>query len=243
MGGIETMKLRLLVLPAVTLLLYGCFPFSMQKTDIPCAAILNPPFRQLIGATLSTEQALQIIRSTYGVQSKDVNVERVPENPSGWASKFPEFPDIGSHIFWRKAGVSYRLDRDRQEKLQHIFVEFGKVKPPVRRVIQCVSSQPEWYRALYGPRMESSGLDYYFELWFPSKGVVTQTRGSARNKNRLPKIDSKFPVAFVDIVAPGTVIEVYENLGLGSGYLPPGDDYPLIRWPDDWSQVQLREGW
>lgn len=225
----KTMNIRSFILITVlAILLSGCSPPSVSEEDFTCDSVLNTPFHRLIGTSLTTEQTFQIIESAYEIQSENIRVEH-----------FPDINEWSTVIMWSKAGTSYYLYWNQEQQLQHLMNEFGKAKPTIEEIMQCVNSQPVWFRALYGHRVESIKLDFYFEMWFPAMGVVTQTRGSVSNKDQLPEINADFPVDYIDIVLPGTVDEVYENLGLGSGYLLPSKKNPLNPWLEDLSQVQF----
>ena len=232
MERIKLMSTRLLTFVAILLLFAGCAGINpAAKTSLGCDSILNTPFRPLIGMPLTTEQALQIIEKTYGVRPDNVDVRQFPKS-NEWTTV----------IRWTKGGVSYYLFW-KLERLQRILIMFEEVKPGAQTVIHCVGSSPKWYRAFYGPRMERKGLDYYFELWFPGEGVVTQTRGTVQAQSKLPDINATTPVDSIDMVKPGTIEQVYTNLGFGSGTLPPDEENPLKPWPEGWEEIQFIKGW
>jgi len=232
MECIKLMSTRLLTFVVIVLLFAGCVEVtSAPKTSLGCDSILNTPFRPLIGMPLTTEQTLQIIEKAYGVRPENVDVRQFPKS-NEWTTV----------IRWTKRKVSFYLFWNR-ERLQRSLIVLEEVKPSAQTVIHCVGSSPKWYRAFYGPRIERKGLDYYFELWFPDEGVVTQTRGTVRDQSKLPDINSTIPIDYIDIVNPGTVEQVYTNLGIGSGTLPPDEENPLKPWPEDWDEIQFINGW
>lgn len=210
----------------------GCIQnIPEQNAALSCEAMSNVPFHEFIGKPLDTDRALQIIESTYDVPKEKISVLTYP-NINEWSEV----------ISWEKDGASYFLQW-KQDNLQVLFIEFSKDKPDIQSLLQCENVTPEWYRAIYGPRRERSGIDFYFELWFPSIGLVTQSRGDASSTDDLPRLSPDFPIDNIHIVAPGSIKQIYDNMGFGSGYLPPERQYELKPWPDSWGDIRYDKGW
>ncbi len=184
----------------VILILTGCTDKQKSPSSpIACDLLLVTALREHLGHPFTSEDVIRIIESNYGVLVGDISVTD------------SEWEDIKDEdIEWDDQGVHYRA-KIRNGDLLVVNVSDEEEKITADKLIECVGRQPEWYRAIYGPRMERRGIDYYFELWFPSAGVISQRRGSASRPDRLPIPTSEFLIENIDIVTPGSLDEVYDK--------------------------------
>jgi len=231
-------------------LLFFIIPFSLilsgctigQRNSVysgSCDLLLFRPIHAKLDLPLTSEEAMALVESYYGVQPEDIKITRY-ESKDSWSD----------YVEWEDQDIHYTVVI-RKGDLRVINVSDEKGKISAAKLVECVGLQPEWYRAVYGPRMERSGIDYYFELWFPSAGVKSQSRGSASRPDKLPIPTSEFAIEHIDIVSPGSLDEVYEKSY--TAYLP--FSLPLNKgtevenalqpraWPENWEEVHFIKGW
>ncbi len=222
------------------LLLCGCTDKQLhQDSPISCDSLLVTPLHEYLDHPFSSEDVIRITESYYGIQPEDIKVATAGEGD-----------DVQENIEWDKQGIHY-IVVIRKGDLRVINVSDEEEKITAEILIDCLERQPEWYRATYGPRMERRGKNYYFELWFPSVGVISQTRGSASRPDRLPIPTSEFVIENIDIVSPGSLDEVYEKTykaykpftsdPLDEGTKWENAQQPRL-WPGNWEDVRFIEG-
>ena len=218
------------------LILAFCFNscvYPEPEPSLTCDKMLNLPFHQYIGEFLDTDTAIQIIKDNYSIEDEKISINH-----------YPPVNEWNMVISWKYDGLAYDLFWKRG-RLQHLIVEFQKAKPNVQRMMHCVSESPKWYRAIYGPRMEQRGLDFVFELWFPAKGVIIESRGSASDIKHLPVLGPpNLKVDYVSVAKAGTACQMYDSFGSSVGLLHPEDESaPLILWPGDWDRLEWKPRW
>lgn len=203
-----------------------------SKLALTCDAMLNYPFHQYIGEFLDTDAAIQIIKKTYGVEEEKISINH-----------YPQINEWNVVVSWKQDGIVYKLYWKRG-RLQHLLVEFQKTKPNMQSIMQCIDESPKWYRAIYGPRIERTDLDFLFELWFPAKGIVIQSRGSVSDVEHLPVLDANLKIDYISVVKAGTPSQMYDSLGSSAALLHPEDESaPLVLWPGDWFWIEWKTRW
>jgi len=212
---------------------------DVQNPSIDCNLIMATPLREHLGHPLSSKKALSIIESFYDIQAEDIFVT---------TSEWKDIKD--EDIAWDDQGIHY-IATIRNGELIVINVSDKKKRITANKLIECVGHQPEWYRAIYGPRMERSGIDYYFELWFPSAGVISQSRGDTTRPSKLPDLTQEFAIDYIDIMLPESPDELREksytayppfNLPSNKGTAWENTLQPR-QWPGNWGEVYFVEGW
>ncbi len=234
------MKRLPLLIALITVILPGCTARLYNSIySGTCDSLLVKPLHADLDHPFTSEEVIDVVEAYYGVQIEDIEVTR-----------YDLEDDWQENVEWEDQGIRYTIViRNGDLRVINVSDEGGRIT--AQRLIECVGLQPEWYRAIYGPRMERSGIDYYFELWFPSIGVISQSRGSASRPDKLPILTSEFIIEHIDIVSPGSLDEVYEKSY--TAYLP--FSLPLNRgtawedalqprpWPENWEEVHFINGW
>lgn len=223
----------------ITFSLAGCLRPVSESARIPCNALLATPFREHISQPLDVEEAVQIIELQYGVESDDVVI-----------NEFSNINEWELVIEWPMYGLVITLFR-KNGNLAQIYINPNQARIASGRIVECVGSKPEWYRAIYGPRMERPSLDYVFEMWSPAEGIVTQTRGNVRSTERLPVISPDTEITYLFIAQPGSLEDVLIRIGppivpfsisLNEGTVWENALQPRP-WPGNWEDIKFVEGW
>lgn len=234
------MKYLVALIFATSLILCGCIDLQQNPdSSISCDSLLVTPLRENLGHPFESNDVIRMVEASYGILPEKVRVTRYGEE-NDW-EEYIEWDDRGLH-FIVTIGTG---------KLKIVNVSSKSEKIAADQLTECLDHQPEWYRAIYGPRMERSGIDYYFELWFPSAGIISQSRGNASHPAKLPVPTSEFPIEHIDIVVPGSLDEVYGTTY--TAYLPfklPLNKGTKLKdalqprpWTGDWTNVQFTKGW
>jgi len=224
--------------------LAGCTGPIFQELPVThspsCNSLLVAPFRDRIGQTLELEETLNIIEAHFDTPLEKITV-----------TQYADMNEWDMAIEWSGNGVNTTLLRSRNGFLAKIIVHPHRTHIATGRIIACVGSQPELYRAIYGPRMERKGFDYDFEVWFPAEGIVIQSRGSTKSEKGLPILSPNIAFTTLFIVAPGSQEDVYSQAAPGlmslsgtqneQSYLA-GDLQPKP-WPGGWEELYFIKGW
>ncbi len=207
----------------------GCIRFQPEPKHQTCDELLILLFRGNVGKQFENNRSLGLITQLHDVPKNDITIET-----------YPEINEWTTVIRWQSNDIEYSL-WEQDDQLKYILIDSTEYKLTTNRLIDCIGSQPTFYRALYGPRMERAGVDWFFELWFPSAGIVAEARGEARSNTQLPNLSVDTRISNIGIVQPDSVEKMYTSLG--PGYLPFEDGYEINLWPNDWNDVKFTQGW
>lgn len=231
MGDIDTRYSQLIVFMFfVAVSLAGCAESISEKPDIPCNVLLVTPFQGSIGQPLESENALRLIESQFDVESDFVTV-----------TEYPDINEWDLAIRWPMDGLDIVLF-SKEGNLARIDVEPTHVAVKGKEIISCIGSNPEWYRATYGPKMERSGIDFLFEMWFPDHGIVTQSSGKMKSVEELSAMNPDTDIRNFFIVRPGSPEELLLDIGHPLSSFED-DAWSPQSWPEDWQKVEFVQGW
>jgi hypothetical protein len=208
-----------------------------SSAEISCDELLLSMFRSHLGHTLDLAEGLQMIESSLGFTSEQIVVSGSHEAEDNW-----------NVTATRQTGMTRLSWQDG--RLSRVSAGLGKHPTTAGQVIDCLGQQPDAYRAIYGPRMEQSGVNYSFEMWFASEGIVARVSSSAESAESIPPISQLTPITDLFLVSPGSLEEMRHRIGAPLMpftpliYEEPIADALLPQiWPSDWSQIQYRQAW
>lgn len=226
---------------SLSLILVGC-TINRDKPIYSgsCEVLLFRSLHDNLGKPSTAGEITALVQTYYGIHPDEVTVTRY-ELEGLWSD----------HVQWEVNGIDYIAIIDNgfivdDGKLRTINMSGKDVQITAEKLIECIGHEPKWYRALYGPRMESSGIDYEFELWFPSAGITSKSVKYAPNPEKIPALTPKFEVERIDIVSPGPLAEVFKRAYIA--HLPLSDPYGEVQrelqpWPGDWQEIEFVQGW
>ncbi len=207
------------------------------SAETSCDELLLPVFRLHLGHTLDLADGLQMLESSLGFTSEQILVSGSHEAEDNW-----------NVTATRQTGMTRLSWQDG--RLSRVSVGLGKHPTTAGRVVDCLGQQPSAYRAIYGPRMEQFGVNYSFEMWFPSEGIVARVNSSAESAESIPLISQLTPITDLFLVSPGSLEEMRQRIGAPLMPFTPfiyeetiADALLPQLWPADWSKIQYRQAW
>jgi hypothetical protein len=217
---------------ALVAVLSGCQPLA-PSAQLTCTELLATPLHSHIHQTVDPETIAHEVQQKFNMEKS--NVQIATRADGGWL------------VSWTIGGVEFgAFSSNDGTSLERIGIDYRSVRPTVQDMQKCISSTPEWYRALYGPNLPTSGVRYSVTMFFPMQGIVAIVVGADQQRKLPPELGPDLPISHVVVVQPGSIDTLFEQV-VGK---PLKDVRPRLRpqrWPHDWTKSQFVEdretGW
>lgn len=177
-------------------LLAACHPLP-EARNRTCTEILGAPLQTSVGQPVAPEAFAELVVNAYGISRNEINIDL--HEDGGWL------------LSWGQAGLQTAAFSRKGITIDGIGIEFQSNGVTVQELMDCVQSQPEWYQALYGPNLPTTGFRYVFNLYFPALGIVATGTGSERYEQAPPPLNTDTALSRVFVGAPGSLPMLYEQ--------------------------------
>lgn len=216
---------------ALSIALSACQPLPKVK-ELTCVELLATPLQSYIGQAVAAETFAEAVEKAYGVPRQGININM--HEDGGW------------FLNWTQNGLGYGVSSENGTTLDRIGIDYKPGAVTTRRILDCIGSQPEWYRAAYGPHAPTTGIRWAFDLYFPAQGIVATGTGYDQHRESPPPLRADFPLEHMFISEPSSLSALYKQRW-GNSLEETRPALQPMPWPGDWGAVHFIEdhgmGW